>query len=923
MLTIGAASAVAGPGDVGYEGPSYAGGATEITGEKPESKIWWNDGSWWASMYAPAVSDFHIFRLDKPTQTWVDTGVAIDDRPKTKADTLWDAASGKLYVASHIFSSGGSSTAPSRLYRYSYSAATDTYSLDSGFPVNIISNFSGETLVIDKDSTGQLWATWRQGTEVWVNRTVCSAATCSLNDDKTWGAAFVPAVNGVNAGSTTISSDDISSIVAFGGNKIGLFWTNQAKHSFYFAVHNDSAADTTWDASKQAIGGNGVADDHANLKVHAAANGKIYAVVKTSLGSGATRIYVLVRDPVSGNWSAYTHSKGSDNLTRPILMIDETNNMLHVFATEESGGNLYVKKTPLSAISFGTGKGTPVIVDADAFDIENPTSAKHNVTTTTGLVVLASNELTKRYWHHYDPLDGSTPPPPGNTLPVAVDDAYSMTQSTTLTVPAAGVLANDTDADADPLTAAKMSNPANGTVTVNADGSFTYTPTTGFTGVDTFKYTASDAVGPSNPATVSITVNPPSSGATTFTAAEDSYVRSNAATENNGAAVTVRSYKSGGSETRTYLKFNVSGLSGAASSAKLRLLVKDASAVGGALYRVTDSSWSESTIIWNNKPALGSLITNIGTVSVATWIEIDVTSSITGNGLFSFAIGGLSSDAAWYSSSEGTNAPELVIGGSSGGGGNTPPVAANNSYSMTQGTTLNVAAPGVLGNDSDGDGDSLTAVKLTDPANGTLNFNSDGSFDYTPTVAFTGAATFTYKANDGTDDSGTATVSITVNPSGGGGGGTTTTFAAAQDTFVRSNFPTENNGAVVTVRAYKSGSSETHTYLMFTVSGLSGSATSAKVRLLVKDASPAGGALYTVSDTGWSEGTMTWNTRPVLGSFVANLGAAALAAWVEIDVSSIVTGNGTYSFAVTGLSSDAAWYSSKEGTNAPQLVVVS
>jgi hypothetical protein len=240
---------------------------------------------------------------------------------------------------------------------------------------------------------------------------------------------------------------------------------------------------------------------------------------------------------------------------------------------------------------------------------------------------------------------------------------------------------------------------------------------------------------------------------------------------------------------------------------------------------------------------------------------------------------------------------------------------------MTQGTTLNVAAPGVLGNDSDSDGDSLTAVKLSDPGNGTLNFNSDGSFDYTPTVAFTGTATFTYKANDGTDDSGTATVSITVNPTGGGGG-SGTTFTPAQDTFVRSNFPTENNGAVVTLRAYKSGSSETHTYLMFTVSGLSGAPASAKIRLLVKDASAAGGALYTVSDTGWSESTMTWNTRPALGAFVANLGAAALNAWVEIDVSSIVTGNGTYSFAVTGLNSDAAWYSSKEGTNPPQLVVV-
>src|ERR671915_781356 len=159
------------PGDIGFEGPSSVGAGSAPTGSKPESKLWWNDGFWWASMWHAASGDFHIFRLDQGTQTWVDTGVALDDRPSTRADTLWDGAAGKLYVASHRFSESPATGFPSRLYRFSYDAATNTYTRDSGFPV-LINNFRTETLVIDKDSTGQLWATWVQGGKVWVNRTL-------------------------------------------------------------------------------------------------------------------------------------------------------------------------------------------------------------------------------------------------------------------------------------------------------------------------------------------------------------------------------------------------------------------------------------------------------------------------------------------------------------------------------------------------------------------------------------------------------------------------------------------------------------------------------------------------------------------------------------------------------------------------------
>lgn len=94
---------------------------------------------------------------------------------------------------------------------------------------------------------------------------------------------------------------------------------------------------------------------------------------------------------------------------------------------------------------------------------------------------------------------------------------------------------------------------------------------------------------------------------------------------------------------------------------------------------------------------------------------------------------------------------------------NIPPVANNDPYTMKSRSTLNVAAPGPLGNNTGGDGNPLTAVLVAAPSRGKLTLNPNGSFTYTSPGNFTGTVTFTIRANDGVADSNDlATVTITV-----------------------------------------------------------------------------------------------------------------------------------------------------------------
>jgi len=285
-----------------------------------------------------------------------------------------------------------------------------------------------------------------------------------------------------------------------------------------------------------------------------------------------------------------------------------------------------------------------------------------------------------------------------NEAPLAEDDAYRVDEDETLTVNARdGVLDNDSDPDGDDIQATIYSYASNGTVSLLADGSFVYTPEADFYGIDSFQYTVDDGSLDSSPATVTITVDPVNDAPV---AEDDAY----------------------------------------------QLSTDDAlhvDADSGVLANDTDVEDDDLTASVVATTAHGAL-------------DLD------GDGSFTYTpnSGFHGEDSFTYRVYDGSDYSDeatvtLTV--------NDPPEATDDAYTIEEDGVLSKdAQAGVLANDTDTNDDSLTATVVSQPSHGTLVLNGDGSFDYTPGPNFNGTDTFTYKADDGFTDSGTATVTITV-----------------------------------------------------------------------------------------------------------------------------------------------------------------
>jgi VCBS repeat-containing protein len=383
-----------------------------------------------------------------------------------------------------------------------------------------------------------------------------------------------------------------------------------------------------------------------------------------------------------------------------------------------------------------------------------------------------------------------------NDVPVANNDSYTVNEDTTLTVPAAGVLANDSDVDGDPLRTVLVSNPASGTLNLSTNGGFTYTPSLNFTGVVTFTYRAADYGLTSSVATVTITVLPlndvPVANNDSYTVNEDTTLTipaagvlandsdvdgdvlsavlvSNPATgslslNTNGAFTYTPSLHFTGTVTFTYRAAD-HGLTSAVATVTITVLpLNDAPVASNDTYTVSEDATlvvPPGGVLTNDFDVDGDaltavLLTNVqhGTLSLGTNGAFTYTPSLNYTGADTFA----------YVATDGSLTSGVAIVSILVTALNDGPVALNDAYSVNEDTTLTIPAPGVLGNDVDVDGDLLASVLVSGVSHGTLNLSTNGAFTYTPSLNYTGVDVFTYVATDGLLTSVVATVSITVVP---------------------------------------------------------------------------------------------------------------------------------------------------------------
>ena len=280
------------------------------------------------------------------------------------------------------------------------------------------------------------------------------------------------------------------------------------------------------------------------------------------------------------------------------------------------------------------------------------------------------------------------------------DRVLASTEIVSLVHNGTSILSNDSDLDGDALSVELVQNVAHGVLALNPDGTFSYTPTANYIGTDSFTYRVTDGSAWSNVATVALTVrnrpDPTTAIADEYSLDED-------------------------------VPLNIAATQG--------VLAND---------QDLDGIPVGATVV--DQPAHGTLA-----------LQPD------GSFLYTPTKNYHGSDQFTYKVVDEAGVSNVAVVSLTVHPVNDAPSAVNDAYATSQvGVVQTSALRGVLANDTDPEGDALTAALVDGPAHGTLTLNADGSFLYTPAAGFIGHDKFTYRAGDGLLQSSVATVTLTV-----------------------------------------------------------------------------------------------------------------------------------------------------------------
>jgi hypothetical protein len=375
----------------------------------------------------------------------------------------------------------------------------------------------------------------------------------------------------------------------------------------------------------------------------------------------------------------------------------------------------------------------------------------------------------------------------------AAPNSYSILQDQTLTVssPSAGVLANNYDPNGAPLSIAGNTAPANGTLTLNSNGTFTYTPNPGYVGADSFTYTVSDGIVEAiGTVTVNVTeaVLPLNAVPQSYSILHDQTLTVSSASmgvlandyDPNGAPLSVVSYTAPSYGTLTLNSdgtFTYIPNASYVGTDSFTCTISDGigEATGIVTIDVTDpppvTAPTSYSILHDQTLTVSSVDDGVlandydpnGTaLSIASYTAPSYgTPALSSTGTFTYTpdAGYVGPDSFTYQVTDGivetTGTVTINVW-------DRVPVAVDDSYSIAENQTLTVASAeaGVLANDS---GTApLSVVGYTAPAFGTLTLNPTGTFTYTPDAGFVGTDSFIYTVSDGAlTNSATVTINVT------------------------------------------------------------------------------------------------------------------------------------------------------------------
>ena len=387
-----------------------------------------------------------------------------------------------------------------------------------------------------------------------------------------------------------------------------------------------------------------------------------------------------------------------------------------------------------------------------------------------------------------------------NLPPIAENDI----NVTDVNTPVSGnVLTNDSDPDGDPITSTMLSNPANGTVTLNPNGTYTYTPDNGFVGTDNFDYVVCDNGGLCDTATVTIevVVTPPNSvvavddntSGKINTPVNGNVLENDFDPENDNITINTTPVSQPANGTLTINSdgtFNYipnTGFVGidqftyricddnanqACDEAVVTIDIREIPISSNTtvavddVYNATEGESIDGNVSANDYDPEGDNQISFTVLSGPSNGTLTSFDSNTGEFTYTPNEGFSGTDSYTYqvcddNADQACDIATVIIHYFAEG--NLPPLAENDINS----TLIDVPVNGnVLTNDSDPDGDVLTVTKLSDPSNGTVTLNSDGTYTYTPGNGFIGEDTFDYIIcdNEGLCDTATVFIAVVDNP---------------------------------------------------------------------------------------------------------------------------------------------------------------